>query len=358
MPRSPGERIRNRYVIKEQLGPSGQGEVYVCEDSHEGGVVVVKLLALASLPPSNTWLEAEALRQLSDEHILPIRNADIDAGQPFIVTEMATHGTLSTQLQARGERGLDVDEVVSAIRDACHGVARGHTRRLVHNDLKPENLFLNDQMECLVGDYGGACLIPAGSTAGVPHVTTPAITAPEIASAWGTGTATASIRSDIYSLGAAAYWCLAGDRAYVFPNEAEFPERLAIVAAGPPPRLRDRAPHVPNYVATAIELAMARDPADRFANIAEFAAALGQRPDVPRRWRRTDEHEGHIACWRGEPKGGGSTYVTCLEQAASPTKAVVTSVHLSSNRRIGQGCREVPARQASQTLRSVFRALK
>jgi serine/threonine protein kinase len=356
MARSPGDRIGNRYVVQRQLGPSGQGEVYVCEDPHEGGIVVVKLLALASLPPGNAWLEAEALRQLSDEHILPIRNADLDAGQPFIVTEMATHGTLSSEMGARGERGLDVDEVVPAIRDACHGVARAHNAQLVHNDLKPENLFLNDQRECLVGDFGGACLIPSGAIAGTPHVTTPAITAPEIASAW--GTATASARSDIYSLGATAYWCLAGERAYVFPPAAEFLERLAIVAAGPPPPLWDRAPHVPKYVANAIERAMARDPAERFANVAEFAAALGQRPEVSRRWRRTDEHPAHLACWRGTPEGGGSVYVTCLEQGTKPTQAVITSQHVTSGRKITAGCRVVPVRQASRALRSVFRALR
>jgi serine/threonine-protein kinase len=360
MPRSPGERIGNRYIVKEQLGPSGQGEVYVCEDPYEGGIVVVKLLALGSLPPGNQWLEAEALRQLEDEHILPIRNADLDAGQPFIVTDLATHGTLSSEMASRGKRGLDVDEVVSAIRDACAGVARGHSARLIHNDLKPENLFLNEQRECLVGDFGGACLIPPGSTTGVAHVTTPAIAAPEIASAWTTGTPAASVRSDIYSLGAAAYWCLAGERAYPFPPVMGLLEKLAIVAAGPPEPLRDRAPHVPKYVYTAIERAMSRDPADRFASVGEFAAALGQRPDVSRRWLRTDDHQpAHLACWRGIPEAGGSVYVTCLEQGAKPNKFDVTSRHLTSNNRITAGCRGgVRESQVSQALRSVFRTLR
>jgi serine/threonine-protein kinase len=358
MPRSPGERIGNRYIVKEQLGPSGQGEVYVCEDPYEGGIVVVKLLALESLPPGNQWLEARALRDLSDEHILPIRNADLDAGQPFIVTEMATHGTLESEVNARGPRGLDVDEVVSAIREACSGVGRGHGTRLIHNDLKPGNLFLNAQRECLVGDYGGGCLILEGSSAGIPHATTAAIAAPEIAAAWGTGTATASIRSDVYSLGAAAYWCLSGDRVYPFPAAMGFLEKLAVVAAGPPPALWDRAPHVPKYVVRAIEQAMDRDPAKRFASAADFATALGQRPAVSRRWLRTDDHPAHVACWRGVAVTGGSTYVTCLEQGANLSKFDITSRHLTSNNRITAGCRSsVRESQVAQTLRSVFRAL-
>jgi serine/threonine-protein kinase len=359
MPRSPGDRIGNRYVVKEQLGPGGQGEVYVCDDPFEGDVVVVKLLNLESLPPGNPWLEAQALRELKDEHILPIRNADLDAGQPFIVTDRATHGTLGTELVAREGRGLDVDDVVSAIRDACAGVARAHSAGLVHNDLKPENFFLNEQRECLVGDFGGACLIAPGSTAGVPHTTTPAIAAPEIAAAWGTGAATASVRSDVYSLGAAAYWCLVGQRPYPFPPGMGFREKLAIVAAQPLPRLWDRAPHVPKYVADAIDRAMARNAADRFASVAEFAAALGQRPTVSRRWLWTNEHAVHGACWRGVPDDGGSVYVTCLERGSKPGKVDITSRHLASGNRITEGCRAgVSEQQVARALRSVFRALK
>jgi eukaryotic-like serine/threonine-protein kinase len=356
MPLSLGQRIGNRYVVQGKLGAGGGGEVYVCEDPYEGGVVVVKLLT--ALPPGNPWLEAEALRQLKDEHILAIRNADIEAGQRFIVTEMATHGTLASEMGTRGERGLDVDDVVSAIRDACAGVARAHSARLIHNDLKPENLFLNAEKECLVGDFGGACLLAAGAATGFAHVTTPAITAPEIAAAWNTGTPMASVPSDIYSLGATAYWCLAAEKAYPFTAAMGYPERLAMVASDTPVPLRDRAPHVPKYVFAAIERAMARDPATRFASVAEFAAALGQRPDVPRRWSRTDEHAAHVACWRGVPEGGGSVYVTCREQGASPNKADITSRHLSSGNRIVAGCRSgVPERQLPRALRSVFRAL-
>jgi serine/threonine protein kinase len=357
MPLSPGDRIGNRYVVKERLGPGGQADVYVCDDPYEGDVVVVKLLKLESLPPGNPWLEAQALRDLSDEHILPIRNADFDSGQPFIVTDRATHGTLGAEVLARGNRGLDVDDVVSAIRDACAGVGRAHSARLVHNDIKPDNMFLNEQKECLLGDFGGACLIPPGASAGVPHATTPAITAPEIASAW--GAPAASVRSDIYSLGASAYWCLSGDRVYQFPAGMGFGEKLAVVAAGPPPPLWDRAPHVPKYIVTAIERAMARDPAKRFGSVADFATTLGQRPVRSRRWLRTDEHPTHLACWRGVPVAGGSTCVTCLEQGSKPNRFDVTSRYDVIERRITKGCRsDVPTRQVPQALRGVFRALK
>lgn len=337
MPRAPGSLIDNRYLVQQQLGLGGGGEVYLALDQYLNDKVVVKLLSLASLPPGNPWLEAQALRHLADEHILPILNADLDAGQPYIVTDVAQHGTVGALVAASAGCGLEVDDVVTFVRDACHGVDRAHRAGLIHNDLKPENLFLNEQRECLVGDFGGASLIPAGALAAVPHVTTPNIAAPEMAAAWGAHTAT--IRSDVYSLGATAYWCLTGELPYQFPQAADFHQRLAIVAAGPPPRLRDRAPHVPKSVADAIERSMSTDPASRFENALDFASALGSRSQASRHWRQTQPHPGHLRCYRGEPRGQGSTYLMCLEQGSRANNVTITTRHEGSGKRVTVGCR-------------------
>ena len=346
--------VGNRYVLKRKLGKGGQGEVYEADDTHEGDVVAVKLLTV--LPTGGAWVEAQILRELADHHILPIRNADIDRGQPFLVTEFATHGTLETRLESSGSCGLLVDDVVRLMRQACNGIARAHSKRLLHNDIKPGNLFLNAEGECLVGDFGGASIIPAGATATAPGAVTPETLAPEVAAAiWAPA---ASFRSDVYSLGATAYWLLAGRAPYVLPEPENLETAIALIANNRPPRLRDLAPHVPSYVARAVERAMARDPASRFATVIEFAAALGARPAVGRRWARTDEHEGHLGCWRGEPQsGGGSTYVMCLEEWERASKAAITTRHATSGKRITAACRSVSTSGAPQALRSVIRGL-
>src|SRR5205823_11261720 len=92
--------VGGRYVLQRQLGQGGQGDVYQALDSHEGDVVAIKLLR--GLPPSGQWVEAQILRRLNDAHILPIRNADVAAGQPYLVTELAQHGTLEARLGASG----------------------------------------------------------------------------------------------------------------------------------------------------------------------------------------------------------------------------------------------------------------
>lgn len=345
--------IGNRYQVLSQLGTGGQADAYRARDTYENDVVAIKLLR--SVPTTRPWLEAEALRHLSDPHILPIRNADVDTGQPFIVTELAMHGTLDDKLAATNGCGVGTDEVVRSIRQACSGVGRAHAAGLIHNDLKPQNLFLNSEGECLVGDFGGASLLPEGVVSVAALATTPAIAAPEVAA--DLAGPTASVRSDVYSLGACAYWLLAARRPFEFPEAADFQARLAIVAAEIPPRLWDVAPHVPSYVAKAVDRAMARDPADRFGSTAELAAALGARPSVRRRWRRTNEHEGHEGCWRGEPVSGGSTYVLCLEKGSRPTQAVITAIHLTSGRRIAAGGRKVAMREWPRAIRSAIRSL-
>ena len=347
--------IANRYAVQRQLGAGGQADVYEVIDTHEGDVVALKLLR--RIAPGAVWNEARILRRLSDAHILPIRNADLASGQPYIVTELAQHGTLADRLAVSGARGLEVDDVVRLIRQACHGIARAHDLRLVHNDIKPMNVFLNAEGEALVGDFGFASLIAPGAASVTPPGASPETAAPEIAAGWNTPAVTASFGSDQYALGATAYWLLAARTPVDLSSAADFVGQMSLVASTAPPRLRDVAPHVPQYVAAAIEQAMARDVGDRFPSVTEFAAALGQRPRVSRRWRRTDEHASHVICWRGEPQSGGSTYVLCLEQGARATQGVITTRHAASGNRITPGCRTTPMRSWGQAVRSVMRSL-
>jgi len=106
-----------------------------------------------------------------------------------------------------------------------------------------------------------------------------------------------------------------------------------------------------------IEKAMSPAPQDRFASATELARALGARATAKRRWRRTDEHPGHVACWRGVPQSSGSTYVVCVEQGQRANEYSITSTHAASGNRIVKGCRIVTARNLSQAIRAVMNKL-
>jgi serine/threonine-protein kinase len=348
--------IAGRYAVHSQLSAGGGGgEVYEVYDSYEGEIVVLKFIR--NVPTGNPWHEAQILRRLSDPHILPIRNADIASGIPYVVTEHATHGTLETRLNASTGLGADVGEVIQWMRQASYGVARAHDLRLTHNDIKPANLFLNAQSEALVGDFGGASLIAPGATTTMPFQATAETVAPEIAVSWGTPATTASFASDVYSLGATTYWMLAATTPHDFTGVVGQPAMIQHVANNPSRHLRDVAPHIPQSVAAVVERAIRRDPMQRFATVLEFAAALTSRSLPDRWWRRTNVHSNHMGCWQGDPVGMGGAYLLCLEQGQRTSQCLITTVHANSGSRVSRGCRTAPKRSWAQAVRAVIQEL-
>ena len=318
--------------------------------------MALKLLTLVGA--GGPWLEAQILRRLADPHILPIRNADLASGRPYIVTELAVHGDLGAALSSAGSCGLGVDDVVRLMRQACHGIARAHDLRLLHNDVKPGNLFLNAEGECEVGDFGFATLIPPGATSTAPAGATAETAAPEVAAGWpAPGTPTASVQSDVYSLGATAFWLLAGRPPLDLSAVPDTASKMAIVAAQTPPRLRDLAPHVPGYVAAAIERAMAPSTSDRFV-VVQRSSPL-----------RLDSDGGLLAVGAGRMSTRAPRLLArraaaerehlrhVLEQGARATQAIVTTRHLSSGRRVPGGCRRAPMRGWARAVRSTMRKL-
>jgi eukaryotic-like serine/threonine-protein kinase len=352
MTHAVGEMIAGRYEVVEVLKKGRQGEVYRVLDHNENAVGVLKLID-TNLLPGGVWDEAHALRQLADDHILPIRNADVTpTGQPYLVTALAEHGTLETAFDATNGLGLPVDDVVTWIRQACMGIARAHDASLVHNDIKPANLFLTVNRECLVGDFGLASLIPAPPLIGVARGATPETAAPEVASAWWMRAPPASFQTDVYSLGATAYWLLAGRPPVDLRGVRGVDARMSAAAAQTPPRLRNVAPHVPAAVANPIEEAIRPNPDDRYRTVSHLAAALGSRRTKARRWKRTNEHPAHLGCWRGE-RPGRSTYILCLEQGARSTTCVLTTKH-ESGPRVPSGSRTCSTKNWAQAVRATI----
>jgi len=145
-----------------------------------------------------------------------------------------------------------------------------HRQGVVHRDVKPENILLADG-HAVVADFGlakalavagGRKLTDTGITVG-----TPAYMSPE----QGAGSKELDVRSDLYSLATVLYEMLAGDPPFSGVNGQAI---LLRKAADPLPRLRTVRPDVPPPLEQVIERALARAPADRFATVEEFAAAL------------------------------------------------------------------------------------
>lgn len=348
-----GRRIHNRYRIDGYLGGGKNGHVYEVWDEKQKQRVALKLMDANRAAPVGTWFEAEVLTGLRGDFILPILNADDDAGVPFIVTEVMHNGSCADAIVA--DLGVSVDRAAKWTQQACVGVSRIHDLRLLHNDIKPANLFLDADDNVLVGDLGLSCRWdtngnghPAGSVETM---------APEVARANPT-----TIRTDVYSLGATLYQLLAGHplNPELEPAEAAgaTPQQIwAMVAAHTPRPLGDVAPHVPQGLRQIVMRAVDPDPANRYAAPADLGAAIGSRTRLPRVWTRDSPCPGHTTCFTGI-RPGAATFKVCAVPTGNGARQVVQAHRVPAGTRIKTPAwREVTPAKLSQELRARMNAL-
>lgn len=346
----PGFRLEARYEVQRLLGRGRQGYVYEVFDHNLREPAALKLMSTAS-QSGPIWKEAVLLRRISGPYLLPVFNADLASGVPYIVTSIAEHGTIADQIVPGV--GAGTSEARLWARHAARGLARMHDLDLIHNDVKPGNLFLDGTREALVGDLGFARRLYDDGTAGVTGCT-PETTAPEVAVHLlgllpAPDDRPASVLSDVYSLGASLYWMLAGAAPYYGGSPEQV---LTDVVAGPPPRLRVVAPHVPGKLATVVETAMARDPAERFASMADLDAALGYKGGKDAVWGRRPAHPGHLTCFATE--SGKLQLEVCVAGVPGGVGHSITVHHAKSGRRKGEVVMCKPSDLAVR-LRAVFR---
>ena len=288
--------------------------------------------------------------RLEGEYILPVRNADWASGVPYIVTDVANNGTLTARIPA--EIGVEISTAVGWTRQACQGVSRLHDHNLVHRDIKPDNLFLDERGDILVGDLGLAQFMDSHGFADAAG--TPTTMAPEVVYAFMTGDPRYercySEQSDVYSLGATLFWLIAGHEPHRHISTfADLWNRAT-------PDLWDHAPHVPQGLRDVVNTSIARDPGQRYDSPAQLDAALGGRVRPSRSWRRIRPHSGHTQCFEGTK--GTSVVEVCAEPDHGSTGRLrIAARHQRSGRAIARVTRVVRSGALSAALRSAFRAI-
>jgi serine/threonine protein kinase len=342
--------INGRYVILRPLGSGGGGSTFVVRDLYQGEEVALKLITFETGP----WQEAQVLTALRDRHILPVRNADFVVGTKFLVTELALGGTIERKINDQGRCGIEVTQAVRWTRQCCEGLIRTHSANLLHNDVKPANVFIDDVGEALLGDFGMAMLMdPSGLAMPAGTVMT---LAPEVAAQWTVpGARPTSVASDIYSLGGTLYWMLSGVPPYQPRPGLNLLQLTAEVATHRARPIRDLAPHVPQALAQRINVAMAFDPADRYQSAADFSRALGSLPRSSRQWTRTDECGAHWGCWRGTSSGRAPILVCAVPDGTAANRYELQAIKLPGRTQIRKAQRIVTERQLPAGLRTVLR---
>jgi hypothetical protein len=273
-PEKPGQLGRlGHYEVLEVIGRGGMGIVLKAMDAKLQRVVAIKVMApqLAASAGARKRFrrEAQAAAAVRDEHVIDIHAVEEANGLPYLVMEYVAGRSLQERLDQTGPLGLK--EVLRIGMQAAAGLAAAHAQGLVHRDVKPANILLENGIERVkITDFGLArAADDAGLTQSGVIAGTPLYMAPEQA----LGEAV-DHRSDLFSLGSVLYTCCAGRPPFAATTTRGVLRRVC--EARPRP-LREVNPEVPEWLAEALARLLARDPARRFQSAAEVAELLKQR---------------------------------------------------------------------------------
>ena len=272
--------VSDRYTVDRVLGRGGMAVVYLARDRKHDRPVAIKILRLeiiAGQSAQRFLLEIQILARLQHPHILAL----LDSGateetppRPFYVMPYVDGETLRQRLTREGP--LPVPEALRLVREAGEALHYAHGEGLIHRDVKPENVLLS-RGHALVADFGiaRAAGVAAGDrlTRTGMGMGTPAYMSPEQAG----GEREVDARADQYSLACVLYELLAGQPPFTGPDPVAVFSRQVL---DPVPPITTLRPGVPGSVRSAIERALSKVPADRFASVLEFLQAL-EAPEAP-----------------------------------------------------------------------------
>jgi Tol biopolymer transport system component/tRNA A-37 threonylcarbamoyl transferase component Bud32 len=265
--------LADRYRIERELGAGGMATVYLAEDLRHDRRVALKVLRpeLAAIIGADRFLqEIKTTANLQHPHILAL----FDSGQAgevvFYVMPYVEGESLRDRL-AR-EKQLPVDEAVRIAREVADALAYAHEHGVVHRDIKPENILLHGG-HALVADFGialaaarsdgGSRMTETGMSLGTPHYM-----APEQAM----GEREITPKADIYALGCVLYEMLTAEPPFTGATAQAI---VARVMTEQPRPLTVQRRTIPPHVEAAVQQALEKLPADRFATAKEFSEALG-----------------------------------------------------------------------------------
>ena len=254
-----GTHIKN-YEITGKLGAGGMGEVYLATDTRLDRRVALKFLPqeFASDPDRRRRLAIEAKTASSLDHpnILTIYEVDSYEGRPFIAMAYVDGVTLKEKMQ---QGRLPLEEAVRYAVQIASGLGAAHAGGIVHRDVKPDNILIDQNDRARLTDFGLARLKESsGLTGRGTTVGTVGYMSPEQAQGM-----EVDARSDVFSLGVVLYELLAGKRPFVAEHAAA--ALYSIVHEKPQP-IREANPEVPEKLGLVVERALAKSPSERYAD--------------------------------------------------------------------------------------------
>jgi eukaryotic-like serine/threonine-protein kinase len=264
-----GTVLSERYRLEAKLGSGGMSTVYLARDDTLDRAVAVKVMHREMSEQEDQLQrfrqEARAVAKLSHPNVVSVIDAGEDGGHPYIVFEYVKGETLKQRIGRIG--ALDAQEAIAYAIEVARGLSVAHARNMVHRDIKPQNVLIDEEGRAKLTDFGiSRQLEQAGVTATGRVLGTTDYVAPEQAMGRGVDP-----RSDVYSLGVVLYEMLVGQ----VPFHADSQVGVAMKHVNEElPDVQRQRPEVSAAVALVVERATAKDPAERYQAIGEMVDDL------------------------------------------------------------------------------------
>jgi serine/threonine-protein kinase len=264
-----GTTLNGRYRLEARIGAGGMSTVYRALDETLQRQVAIKLMNREVSTDSDQLerfrREARAVAQLSHPHIVGVIDAGEDEGRPYIVFEYVEGETLKDRIRRLGR--LPIVEAVAYAIEIARALGVAHARHIVHRDVKPQNVLIDEEGRAKVTDFGIArTLDEEGLTADGRVLGTTDYVSPEQALGQPvTG------QSDLYSLGIVLYEMLTGE--VPFKGDSQVAVAMKHVREEVPD-VQSRRPEVSSALAAVLDTATAKRLEERYADDAELIADL------------------------------------------------------------------------------------
>ncbi len=262
------------YRIEQEIAHGQYAIIYKATHSIlTSRIVALKFLYTTRITSTQEFeqffQEARVLEQLQHPHILPVMDTNVHEHYPYTITEFATHGSLRDRLHKLKGQPLAQPEALEILRQIGEGLQFAHDHKIVHSDIKPENILFNASNTVRISDFDIARTLRRANTQTASAGGTPAYMAPEQFQG--------KVRkeSDQYALGCIAYELLTGQRAFKGNDLAALTQ--AHLHSEPQP-LRQLNAGLSEGLEQAVQRALSKKYTERYESVAEFIQALATAP--------------------------------------------------------------------------------
>jgi tRNA A-37 threonylcarbamoyl transferase component Bud32 len=270
-----GTVLSGRYRLEAKLGSGGMSTVYLARDTTLDRQVAVKVMHREMSEQADQLerfrQEARAVAKLSHPNVVAVIDAGEDGGHPYIVFEYVEGETLKQRINRIG--ALDAQEALAYAIEIGRGLTVAHARKMVHRDIKPQNVLIDAEGRAKLTDFGiSRQLERDGLTATGRVLGTTDYVSPEQAMGHGVDQ-----RSDVYSLGVVLYEMLVGQ----VPYHADSQVGVAMKHVNEEmPDVQQRRPELSAAAALVVERATAKDPNQRYQDVGEMIDDLSTALEV------------------------------------------------------------------------------